>query len=169
MILSTWNIVLTRHSLWGIEYCSVIIGIIAAFVAQYALGIMPCLLCWVARDVWIVYALVLPMAWRSDSREVLVNFWNRCLRVLRIILIIIAVIHVAVIYGLSDVCMSTDLMRLRGGIWSYIADLDIRGCADEPNLWGWLNMPLCMLVIYCLWEFLDLMRRKMRHIRRDNV
>ena len=128
---------------------------------------IPCFLCWVARDLWILYAIMVYVAMRQPIHASKGLSWSFYLRILRIIMCIVALWHLAMMYGWSEGCLSADLMRLHGGIWYYLAYFNVRDCASEPILWGWLSMPVLMIGVYIFWEYLDLLRKRKESMRRE--
>ena len=146
-----------------------IVGICCAMIAQFFFHMQPCILCWIARDLWVAYATILHYAWYADYLGRAAPGCIRMLGALRVVMVLVALLHLSVIYGWSDACLSPDLMRLRGGLWTYVAAFHTRGCADEVVLWGWLSMPLLMLLSYALWEFFAIQRKKIRYKRSHYV
>lgn len=138
--------------LWDIEIFSVCLGIVLSFIFQYVLGFSVCMLCLMDRGLWILYAFLAYKAYLKN------NFWLCCMRFLRYILIALAILHLLMIKGYFNFCISSDLLALQGGIWKIIAKLDFRNCANEPSLFGFLNFPILLLLAYLFWEFLDLAR-----------
>ena len=152
-------------SLWYIELASVVLGMCAAVASQVFLGLEPCFLCWIARDLWVIYGVMVYFAMRADlarTRPKYAGFyyWSFYLRVMRVLLAIVALWHLFVIFGFGQGCPSPELMQLQGGIMYYLSFFVVRDCANEPVLFGWLSMPLVMLVVYIFWECLDILRRR---------
>lgn len=151
--------------LWALEFSCVALGVAFTFVLEYVWHMNPCMLCLVDRFLWIVYAAVLLRAWRLEAYGRVNNRWVFGMDILRYFLIALAIFHLELVKGTYDFCMSSDLMALHGGLWSWFAHFDFRNCADEPMLFGFLNIPIGLLVVYLFWELVGAARLALRHKR----
>ena len=157
------------ESLWCLEAVSVCLGIVVAFALQYFWHMSACLLCWIDRWVWMGYALLVFRAWYVEVSGRQSTRWINAMRCVRYGLIIISILHLAIIKGVTDFCLSPELMALRGGVWSWFASFNVRSCAVEPELFGWLPIPIGLLIVYLYWELLEVARAVQRHLGSENV
>lgn len=145
--------------LWALEALSVFGGVFAAFFMQYAWHMSACVLCWVDRWIWMAYGFLLLKGWQREASHGNAGSWLSAMRWVRYGLIAISIFHLELIKGHHDFCISSELLALRGGLWSWLAAFDLRSCADEPALLGFLPIPVCLLLVYLYWELLHLVRR----------
>lgn len=157
------------YYLWFFEAMSVVFGVIAVFVMQYLMHMTPCMLCMLDRWIWVLYALLLWRAWSLEGRSKQFKFWQCVMRAVRYVLIAISIFHLEIIKGTFDFCMSPELMALRGGFWAYLASFNFRGCDQEPLLFGLLQTPICLLLVYIYWELSDLVRSDLRKKGSEHV
>lgn len=139
--------------LWRLEGLSVFFGILLSLSLEQ-LGFSACALCWLARALWVMYLGLWSLAFAHRGHQGAWSLWT--LRVMRGVLLLLALFHLATWAGAWDFCLSPQMLEFHFGAWA--ASLaQMRACADEPTFLM-LPLPVWMMGAYVFWGLLDRLR-----------
>lgn len=154
--------------LWALEAGSVWFGVFVSLWLQYYWGVPPCFLCLLDRLGWVIYGILTAMGW-SYARQGASWQGESWIPTVRYALIALDFFHMWVMRWDVGFCISSELLALQGGIWSWVPVLDVRGCAQEPALWGLIKLPFVLLGVYMFWMLLGLIRRWLQRREQDEI